>query len=252
MGSIGLHFPSKNKIVNHIFATTEKLLAALADFLVTKARESIEGEGRFNLVLSGGSSPKKLYELLASEPYCDSIEWKKVYFFFGDERYVPRDHKDSNFLMTQGALFGPLSIAEHQIFEVNTALSPSAAAADYEQRIRQHFGGYVCRFDVILLGLGDNSHTASLFPHTSVLHEKKAMVKEVFVEEVNMYRITFTTPLINAAHTVVFLVFGVTKAAAVFHILKDPVNIEEYPAQLIHPESGDLHWFMDEAAASLI
>jgi len=238
--------------VNHIFATADKLLASLADFVVTKAGESIKRNGKFNLVLSGGSSPKKLYELLASEPYRDSIEWKKVYFFFGDERYVPRDHKDSNFLMTQGALFGPLGIVENQIFEVNTALSPPEAAADYEQRIRQHFGGRVCRFDVILLGLGDNSHTASLFPHTPVLHEKTALVKEVFVEEVNMYRITFTAPLINAGHTVAFLVFGVTKAAAVFHIQKDPVNIDEYPAQLIHPESGDLHWFMDEAAASSI
>jgi len=238
--------------VNHIFGTTKKLLAALADFVVVKARESIEHNGRFNLVLSGGSSPKQLYELLASGSYRDLIEWSKVYFFFGDERYVPLDHKDSNFLMAQGALFGPLRIHQNQIFEVNTALSPSEAAANYEQRIRHHFSNGVCRFDLILLGLGDNSHTASLFPHTSVLHERKALIKEIFVEEVKMYRITFTVPLINSAQTIAFLVFSESKAMAVFNILKNTLDIEKYPAQLVHPESGDVHWFMDEGAATLL
>lgn len=233
----------------HVFKNLETLLPAVADIVVSKAREAIERNGRFNVVLSGGSSPKRLYELLASHSYRDSIEWTKVYFFFGDERYVPLNHPDSNFLMAKNALFIPLGISDKQIKEVNTSLSPAESATEYEQRIRQHFNNSACRFDLILLGLGDNSHTASLFPHTTVLYEKKALIKDVFVGEVNMYRITFTAPLINAAHSVAFLVYGKSKAEAVHHILKDPLSIEEYPAQLIRPHEGELHWFMDEAAA---
>ena len=232
-----------------VFKNPETLLPALADYVVTHARESIKSSGRFNFVLSGGSSPKRLYELLASEAYKSVIEWQRVYFFFGDERYVPLDHPDSNFLMVEQALFTPLGISEKQTFVINTALAPAKAAHDYEQRIRQHFKNGDCRFDLILLGLGDNAHTASLFPHTDVLYEKKALIKEIFVHEVNMYRITFTAPLINAAHAVAFLVFGSSKAEAVRHILKDTKNIEEYPAQLIHVENGELQWFVDEAAA---
>lgn len=236
----------------HVYKNPEILLSALADFVASRARESIQHAGRFNFVLSGGSSPRSLYKLLASQPYRDAIEWPKVYFFFGDERYVPLDHPDSNFLMAKDALFAPLGIDKEQIVEVNTSLSPAEAAIDYERRIRQHFSNSECRFDLILLGLGDNSHTASLFPHTTVLYEKNALIKEVFVEEVNMYRITFTASLINSAHNIAFLVYGKSKAEAVRHILKDPLNIEEYPAQLIRPERGELHWFMDDGAAGTL
>lgn len=233
----------------HVFKRPEEVVVALADFVVSVARESIGKNGRFNFVLSGGGSPRKLFELLASPVYRNQIEWQSVYFFFGDERYVPLDHMDSNFLMTKGTLFDPLGISEDHIFAVNTALLPEAAALDYNNRIINHFKPEACRFDLILLGLGDNSHTASLFPNTSVLYEKKACIKEIFVEEVNMYRVTFTAPLINAAHNIAFLVYGHSKAEAVQHILNDPLNIEEYPAQLINSDRGALHWFMDEAAA---
>lgn len=235
-----------------IFNTPETVLTALGDFIAEKANEAIASKGRFNIALSGGSSPKKLYELLASDKYRTKIEWTNVFFFFGDERYVPLYHRDSNYLMTVHALFEPLAIPNDNIFSVNTTLTPADAAKDYEQRLLDHFLETPCQFDLILLGLGDNSHTASLFPHTSVLHEKKALVKEIFVDEVNMYRITFTAPLINAAHHIAFLVYGAGKAEAVHHILKDPTNIELYPAQLIKPTSGDLFWFMDEGAAAKV
>ena len=235
-----------------IFKEEKQVLEALADFIVTESRKAISHHGKFNIALSGGSSPKKLYELLASDAYRSAVEWKHVFFFFGDERYVPLDDKNSNYLMADRALFEPLSIAQEQVFAVNTALPPGEAARDYELRMVNHFGETSCHFDLILLGLGDNSHTASLFPHTKVLYEKVALVKEIFVDEVNMYRITFTAPLINAAHTVVFLVYGAGKAEAVHHILKDPTNIEEFPAKLIKPVAGELHWFMDEAAGEKI
>ncbi len=234
-----------------IFKNPETLLPALADFIVSRSKALIEQEGRFNLVLSGGSSPKRLYELLASTSYRNKIEWARVFFFFGDERYVPLDHKDSNFLMAKNTLFDSLKIPEDHVFPIDTSLPPAESAAAYEKQIRGHFTN-TCNFDLILLGLGDNSHTASLFPHTTVLHEKNALVKEIFVKEVNMYRITFTAPLINLAHAIAFLVYGESKAEAVHHILEDSPNVEEYPAQLIKPENGELHWYLDTAAAARI
>ena len=234
----------------HVCKDPDSLLVALADFIVERAKISIERSGGFTIALSGGSSPKRLYELLASGAYRDRIEWKKIYFFFGDERYVAADHSNSNFLMVKNSLFSPLKISDQHIFAVNTSLQPSDAASDYEQRVRKHFQGHECRFDLILLGLGDNSHTASLFPHTAVLHEKEALVKEIYVQEVSMYRITFTAPLINDAHCIAFLVYGASKAEAVANILTGPINIDDHPAQLISPSNGELHWFLDGPAAA--
>jgi 6-phosphogluconolactonase len=235
-----------------VFKEEQDVLTAVADFIVVQSNEAIARQGRFTIALSGGSSPKKLYELLASDAYQNKIDWKKVFFFFGDERYVALYHKDSNYLMAERALFEPLGISQEQVFAVNTALPPAEAAHEYETRMRNHFNNEACRFDLILLGLGDNSHTASLFPYTKVLHEQKALVKEIFVDEVNMYRITFTAPLINAAHVIAFLVYGAGKAEAVHHIIEDARNIEAYPAQLIKPVDGALYWFMDEGAASKV
>lgn len=234
----------------HVYKDPETLLPALADFVVEEAKRSVQQHGKFSFVLSGGSSPKKLFELLASDAWRSKIEWKKVFFFFGDERYVPADHPDSNFLMSKKALFDPLNIASSQVFRMNTDLEPAAAAQAYEEALKTYFDGKPVRFDLVLLGLGDNSHTASLFPHTSVLREKKAMVKEIYVDEVKMFRITLSAPCINQAAHIAFLVYGASKAEAVRHILEDERNIEEYPAQLIRPANGELHWFLDEAAAA--
>ncbi len=160
------------------------------------------------------------------------------------------DNPNSNYLMVKKALFDPLGISENQVFAVDTSLSPSESAVDYERRVRKHFKGDPSRFDLVLLGLGDNSHTASLFPHTSVLYEKQALIKEIYVQEVSMYRITFTAPSINDAHCIAILVYGSSKAEALVHVLKDPTNVEVYPAQLIKPDRGELHWFADGPAAA--
>jgi 6-phosphogluconolactonase len=236
----------------HVFDNTDKILTALADFIVTQAAGAIRNRGRFSLVLSGGSSPKKLYELLASDAYRQKIDWTKVYFFFGDERNVPATHSDSNFLMAKKAMFEPLSIPDGQIFKMNTDLGPAAAAADYEAKLNTFFSGAKIAFDVVLLGLGDDAHTASLFPGTPVLHEREKMVASCFIPKVNMDRITLTAPCINQAHVVVFLVFGASKAEAIKYIMKGERNIEQYPAQLIQPVSGQLHWYMDKPAAALL
>lgn len=234
----------------HVYDTPAEVTNALAVFFISTGNEAIEKNGRFNVSLSGGSSPKALYELLASDDFKTRIDWTRVYFFFGDERYVPAKDERYNGHMVQKALFEPLQIKDAQIFLFDTTLEPAACAADYEKKIVAHFGTANPVFDLNLLGLGDNSHTASLFPHTTVLYEEEALVKEVWVEEVHMYRVTMTAKLINLSRHIVFFLYGQGKAAAVHNIIQRERNIEEYPAQLIRPVQGDLHWFIDRAAAS--
>ena len=234
----------------HINPTIEATLHDLADYFVARAAEAIAARGRFAMALSGGSSPKKLYELLASSAYHDQLDWSKVYFFFGDERTVPRTDPQSNYLMAQNALLSPLGIADDHVFALRTELAPAEAAADYSAEITRFFSPKPTRFDLVLLGLGDNSHTASLFPHSEVLRTTVAEVQAVFVPEVHMYRLTFTAPLINQARAVAFLVFGADKAAAVRRVRQGPRDFDEFPAQLIAPSAGERHWFLDEAAAA--
>ena len=235
----------------NIFNNENEVLAALAAHFVKVANQAIAAKGKFSVALSGGSSPKKLYELLASD-YEDKLEWDKVYFFFGDERNVPQTDKDSNYLMAKNALFAPLLIDPDHIFPVDTSLAPKEAAAKYQEVIEDFFDEDELSFDLVLLGLGDNSHTASLFPFTPVLHDRLPGVSEVFLPDQNVYRITMNAPLINEAKQIAFLVYGEGKAVAVHHVLEDDEDIEEYPAQLIEPIVGEIEWFMDIAAAELL
>jgi 6-phosphogluconolactonase len=234
----------------NVFNNEDEVLTGLANYFVETAASSIADHGQFSVALSGGNSPKKLYELLASPLYKDKVEWSKVHFFFGDERYVPQTDPQSNYLMAKKALLEPLDLSFKQIFPVDTSVSPEEAAKKYTIDINHYFAGFDVRFDLVLLGLGDNSHTASLFPHTSVLHDKTASVKEVFLEDQQVFRITMTAPLINQAHHIAYLVYGETKAIAVHHVIEDKIDIENYPAQLIKPQNGDLQWFLDKTAAS--
>jgi 6-phosphogluconolactonase len=235
----------------NIFNNDNEVLDALASAFSKIANDAITAKGKFSVALSGGSSPKKLYELLASA-YADKIVWEKVYFFFGDERYVPHTDKDSNYLMAKKALFEPLQINTSNIFPVDTSLPPKDAAKKYEEEIEQFFDEDELSFDLVLLGLGDNSHTASLFPFTPVLHDRTPGVREVFLEDQQVFRITLNAPLINESQHIAFLVYGEGKAIAVHHVLEDDEDIEEYPAQLIEPIVGDIQWFLDTAAASML
>jgi 6-phosphogluconolactonase len=234
----------------NIFNTETEVLANLAAYFVTIANNAIVERGRFSVALSGGSSPKKLYELLSSPAFKEKVDWQKVDFFFGDERYVLQTDSNSNYLMAKKALFEPLKIEPAHIFAVNTSLEVDNAAEQYTAAITKYFAGGEMRFDLVLLGLGDNSHTASLFPHTTVLHDINPSVKAVYLGDQKKYRITFTAPLINQAHHVAFLVYGDTKATAVHHIIEDERDFENFPAQLIAPIEGNLQWFLDATAAS--
>lgn len=235
----------------NIFKNAEELISALAKEICKISKDAISERGEFNFVLSGGSSPKRLYELLASEKFRNKIDWEKTYFFFGDERFVPQNDKQRNSVMINEALFKPLKIKKENIFEVDTSVSPKESAQKYWDSITKHFKGESVEFDFNLLGLGDNSHTASLFPHTSVLEETEATIKSVFVKEVDQYRITMTAPLINQSKHLAFLVFGEGKAEAVFHILEDESgSASEFPARLIKVNQNKIEWFIDSAAAS--
>ena len=217
-----------------IFNNSDELLNALAKAICDASKEAIAARGQFNFVLSGGSSPRKLYELLASNAYKNEIDWDKTYFFFGDERFVPENDSQRNSLMAKQTLFDPLKIDDSHIFKVDTSVSSEVAAESYAETIATHFEKTPVEFDFILLGLGDNAHTASLFPHTSVLEETEATIRSVFVKEVNMDRITMTAPLINQAKHIAFLVFGKDKAEAVYRVLDDKSGTtKEYPARLI-------------------
>lgn len=235
-----------------IYESVDELIEKMADDVITKMKVSIDESGECNLVLSGGNSPKRLYELLASYPYKADIDWDKVYFFFADERCVPFNDPANNGLMVKKALFEPLKIADSRVFYISTLQSPEEAAKKYARRIVAHFKDKPIRFDLVLLGLGDNAHTASLFPHTPVLHEQKALVSAVYPENEPTPRITLTAPLINEARAISFFVYGESKADAVKQVLEGEGNFEQYPAQLIQPEEGSVDWFLDEAAARLL
>jgi len=233
----------------NISDSVDEVLQKLAAYFIDAAHQSIADRGRFSVSLSGGSSPEKFYALLASPSFSDKVDWSKVYFFFGDERYVPATDAASNFRMVNNVFFQPLKIDPAQIFPVSTTLSPGDAAIQYMDDINRYFEGGEPRFDLVLLGLGDNSHTASLFPHTDILFEKEATVKPVFIPEQQVYRISFTALLINMAHRIAFLVYGTGKAQAVVNTLEGLQDIENFPAQLIKPTDGVVDWFLDKAAA---
>jgi len=235
-----------------IYKTLEELNQDLADYVIKIAEMSIEENDRFNFVLTGGSSPKALYQFLATE--CENrIDWEKVYFFFGDERNVPTNDDNYNGLMAKKALLDPLGIKEDHIFYVDTTLAPEKAAIEYKKAIDKHFNGEDLAFDLILLGMGDDAHTASIFPHTTLVKDNEVDVASVFVEKLNTYRISFTAPLINKADHVAFLVFGENKAEALKHVIGDEQkDVDKYPSQLIDPIDGKLTIFTDEAATRFL
>ncbi len=237
-------------MILNIFKSEEEVLQSLAGFFIEIANRSIDKSNRFSVALSGGSSPRKLYELLASAPFKYQTDWSKAAFFFGDERYVPHTDPESNYLMAKKALLDPLQIDIRQHYPVDTSLPPKESALHYERDIADYFRGEAWKFDLVLLGLGDDAHTASLFPGTPVLHDKEPAVKENYLADKQVYRITLNAPLINNAEQVAFLVYGQSKSAALRQVLEEDRHIEKYPAQLIQPHDRQVQWFLDDKAAS--
>ncbi len=235
-----------------VFQSIDALREAVAEYIITVSKKSIAERGRFTIALSGGDTPQKLYALLAKTPYSEQIEWKKTFVFWGDERWVPFDDRRNNAYQAKSILLDKVTIPASNIHRIPVNLSPNQAAIKYEKELRAFFGNEPIQFDMILLGLGENGHTASLFPGTKVIHEHAEGVRFVEMNPPIGGRITMTAALINQAHHILFLVTGEKKAVILEKILDDSYQPNLYPAQLIKPLHGDLIWFADQEAASLI
>jgi 6-phosphogluconolactonase len=235
-----------------VFQNSEELSRAAAELILDISNKSIEKKDNFSLVLSGGSSPKQTYKFLAQPQYRDNIRWDRTFLFWGDERFVPQNDPLNNYKMANDIFIKKIPVPGKNVFSIPTEGEPSVSAGEYENKIKKFFNSGNPSFDLILLGLGENGHTASLFPNTDILREENKLVKEVFVNEINMYRISMTANLINKSKNILFLVFGEEKAEIVSKIIEgnsDPVNL---PAQLIKPSDGTIRWYLDKAAASKI
>ncbi len=241
-----------------ILANADEIARAAAIEFVRQSAESVEAKGLFTVALSGGSTPKSLYSLLASETdtFRSRIPWDKIHFFWGDERHVPPDHPESNYRMVYDAMLSKVPVPLVNIHRIK-ADNPDAGkpAEDYERVLRGFFrlgAGQMPKFDLVFLGMGPDGHTASLFPGTEVILERKRYVVAYRVAKYNAYRITLTPPVLNNAACVIFLVTGEEKGDALRIVLQGGYRPERFPAQLIHPTSGRLLWLVDRAAARLL
>ena len=229
----------------------EELVHAVADHITAVLRKSVAARGVASLVLSGGSTPRGVYKVLSMEPFRSIIPWASVHLFWGDERCVPATGEESNFRMVDEALIRHISIPPENVHKIPGERPPAEAALAYESEIRKFFRlneREFPQFDLLMLGLGEDGHTASLFPGTTTLHVHDRIVTDAYVEKLMAHRITMTLPTINHAAAILFLVEGRNKAG----ILRDVLGNQgqPYPAQLVRPVAGELLWFVDHAAAS--
>ena len=238
-----------------VLTTPQELFDAAAEEVVRSANQAVKERGKFTIALSGGSTPKSLFNLLATNARA-TLPWDRMYFFWGDERHVPPTDPDSNYRMADETMLSKIPVPAGNVFRIE-AENPSAdAAADaYEKTLRKFFQlepEAVPRFDLILLGMGPDGHTASLFPGTAALQEKKRLVVANWVEKLKTHRLSFTLPVLNAGRCVAFLVSGMDKATTLKTVLEEDVPAEQYPAKLVKPTAGKLIWLVDRAAASAL
>jgi 6-phosphogluconolactonase len=235
-----------------VFQTIDTLNIAAANLIIEIANKAIKERGRFLISLSGGQTPVQLYSLLTQPFFSNQIPWEKTFVFWGDERCVASSDERNNAHQAKSILLDRIDIPTSNIYPIPVSLSPSQAAAEYEKELKIFFGKGPMKFDLVLLGLGENGHTASLFPGMKVIDEQAEGIREVYLKDEKMHRVTMTAPLINQAHNVLFLVTGGEKAMVLEKVLTTSYQPDEYPAQLIKPVNGELYWFIDQASASLI
>jgi 6-phosphogluconolactonase len=240
-----------------LFPDSMGIARRAADEVVRIAREAVSSRGVFAIALSGGSTPKVLYSLLAEHPSLrNSLPWDKMKVYFGDERHVGPGHADSNFQMASDAMLSKAPLKPEQIFRIKGEYPDAAhAAAEYQATIQREFGlqaGKLPRFDLILLGMGNEGHTLSLFPGTKALHETQLMVTRNWVGKLCTERVTLTAPAANNAANIIFMIAGADKACALKAVLEGPHEPEQLPAQMIRPSNGTLSWLVDQAAGSML
>jgi 6-phosphogluconolactonase len=214
-----------------VLPTADALAHAAAELVVVEGQAAIELRGRFSLALSGGSTPKAMHKILASDEFRDQLDWSKVEIFFGDERTVPPEHADSNYRMAKETLLSKVPIPGDNVYRMRGEIDPNEAAKEYGQMLKEKFGDG--GLDLIFLGMGDDGHTASLFPHTEALHETKHRCVANHVEKLNTWRITLTAPFINRAARVAILVSGASKAARLAEVLEGARDPERLPVQAV-------------------
>ncbi len=238
-----------------IYPDRDALMRAAATQFVAASQRAVESRGRFAVALSGGSTPRGLYELLAVEPLRSRVDWASVHVFWGDERAVSPDHESSNFRMAEEALLRKVPLPLQNVHRIRAELPPEQAAADYERVLRDFFLERLISacgtFDLVLLGMGNDGHTASLFPGTAAIHERDHWAAAHYVTALEAWRITLTPPVLNAARLALFLVSGSDKAEALRQVLDGPHQPDVLPAQAIRPTSGDVTWMLDVDAAAL-
>lgn len=235
----------------HIFQDTDAIAAAALSLFVRAAVAAIRERGQFRVALAGGQTPRKLYERLASRP-ATALDWSAIHVFFGDERPVAPDHPESNFRMAAESLLNRVPLPAGNVHRLRGELAPDTAADEYERELRRVFAlgnGEWPRFDLILLGMGSDGHTASLFPETDALRESQRLVRANWVPKFGHHRLTFTLAVLNAARQVWFLVAGADKAQAVKEVFAHPSVEPPPPAALVRPTDGELTWLLDAAAS---
>lgn len=241
-----------------VFDTPSALMREAANLVVESAANSIAARGRFTWTLAGGSTPRSLYALLARPPHVDRISWDSVHFFWGDERCVPPDHAQSNFRMARESLLDTVQPAADHVHRMPGEAEPAAGAEAHERHLRRFFSangsdpGVPPRMDLVLLGLGPDGHTASLFPGATALRETERWVIATHVDQAVSWRLSLTLPVLNRARHVAFLVVGTEKAGAVRAVLSGRADGDVLPAGRVAPEDGEVSWFLDAAAAAEI
>jgi 6-phosphogluconolactonase len=236
-----------------VYPDRSAFIAGAAGLMATLAAEAIAVHGRWTVALAGGGTPRPIYARLAEAGNAQHIDWSRVHVFFGDERCVPPDDPRSNYRMAQEALLDHVPLPAGNVHRIRGEDDPALAALASEQAIQRLFRTSAPPpFDLICLGMGDNGHTASLFPGTSSLHQRERLVVPQYVEVMQTWRVTMTASLINAARHVAFFVEGAGKAEMLRRVLHGPYDPDVLPAQMIQPDHGQLHWLVDAAAAGLL
>ncbi len=236
----------------HVLPTSEESARAAAEFVSSLEEERTRTQGRFTIAFSGGSTPYRLYQLLASPSYREHIGWNRWHVFWSDERCVPPDHRDSNYCMAKEALLDHVPVPAGNIHRMRGEVTPGEAAEEYELELRAVFRPLEPIFDLILLGMGEDGHTASLFDRTDALQEEHRLVVANWVSHLQAHRITFTLPLINAASAIAFLVTDASRAGVLRRVLQPTPGDQVPPAAQVRPVLGTVHWFLTEGAASLL
>jgi len=239
-----------------IYKNNDELSVEVAKWMVDYIIATLKKQDRFTLVLSGGGTPQKLNGLLAAAPYKEKVDWSKLHIFWGDERFVPYSDERNNAKMAFDTLLDLVPVPAGQIHRMKTEnIIPEVAAGEYEIILHQYFPPAVPAghtFDLVLLGMGDDGHTLSLFPGTHIMHEEEKWATSLFLKQQDMFRVTLTAPVVNRARRIAFLVTGAGKAEALKEVIEGDYNPDKYPSQVIKPTDGELYWFVDKAAASTL